>query len=263
MGHHLAAEAAEALRDPQVRSEEGHGFGQHDGGVEGELREAAFEHGQHLVGDLDRDTQLRFLGGRAQMRGGDDLRQAQQRTLAGRLLLEDVEGGPGDLPAAQGIVESTLVDDAPPGGVDQPRERDVDGEEVGLGQQPLERHHAHLQLGRPLLRDQGVGGDHLHPKGLRPAGHLAADVAQPDHAQRLLTQLSSQVERSLPPSLPDRLGSLGDVTCQGEHQGDCERQEKEAAIGSHRGLLFGANNQKAKCCLVCWSRDSNTGRGRS
>jgi hypothetical protein len=99
-------------------------------------------------------------------------------------------------------------------------ERQVQGEEVGL------RHHV-VELG--VLdaggragpgRDQRIVGQHLHAQADRALGHLAADVAEAQHAQGLAGDLDAGELLLLPLALLHAGGGLGDLAGQGEHEGD-------------------------------------------
>ena len=73
----LGEEATDALRHRNEGPQEGHRLRQRDRGVQREPGQAAIEHGNHLVRDLERHADLRFLGGGAQVRRGDHLGQRQ------------------------------------------------------------------------------------------------------------------------------------------------------------------------------------------
>ena len=55
----------------------------------------------HLLGDLDRDIDLRLAGRRAEVRGRDEVGRAEQGRVRGRLGLEHVERGAADLAAVE------------------------------------------------------------------------------------------------------------------------------------------------------------------
>ena len=52
------------------------------------------------------------------MRRTDDLVQFQQRRCAGGFGLKNIQGGPGNLPGYDGIVEGILIDNSPSRAVD-------------------------------------------------------------------------------------------------------------------------------------------------
>ncbi len=54
-----------------------------------------------LLGDLQRDIDLRFVGRGAQVRCGDEARRAEQRAVLGRLFREHVERGARDVAAVE------------------------------------------------------------------------------------------------------------------------------------------------------------------
>ena len=129
-------------------------------------------------GHRDAGLLLGLVGGGAEVGGGDDVLELEQRAVGARLGGEDVEPGAGDPAGLEGVVQRLLVDDATAGGVDQDEARlgaaqlvgpdqadrlgglgEVDGHEVGLGEQGVEvdQPHAHLRGAAGL--DVGVEGD--------------------------------------------------------------------------------------------------------
>ena len=74
MAADLGIEVADPLGDRDEGSQKRHRLGQRNRRVEGKTRVAALEHGDHLVGDLERHTDLRFLRRGAEVRRHDDLR---------------------------------------------------------------------------------------------------------------------------------------------------------------------------------------------
>ena len=73
----------------------------------------------HRPGDRDAGLLLRLVGGGAEVRGGDDVLELEERRVGARLLGEDVEPGGGDPAGLEGVVQRLLVDDAAARGVDQ------------------------------------------------------------------------------------------------------------------------------------------------
>ena len=74
----------------------------------------------HRAGDRDAGLLLRLVGGGAQVRGGHDVVELEQRGVGARLLGEDVEAGAGDPALLERDVQRVLVDDAAARGVDDP-----------------------------------------------------------------------------------------------------------------------------------------------
>ncbi len=66
---------------------------------------------------------------------------------------------------------------------------------------------------------QRIVGQHLHLQPHAALGHLAADVAEADHAQRLAGDLHAHELLLLPLALLHAGGGLGDLARQGEHVG--------------------------------------------
>ena len=135
----------------------------------------------HLLGDLDRDIDLRFAGRGAEMRGRDEVGRAEQGRGGGRLGLEHVERGAGDLAAVERLLQRRLVDQPAARAIDDPHaglglrqrlarqdaarlvgQRRVQGDEVGAAQQFVELDLLDPQLERPLGRQEGIVGDDLH-----------------------------------------------------------------------------------------------------
>ena len=135
-----------------------------------------------------------------------------------RLDLEHVDGRSGDVSVDDGRGQRVLVDDPTAGDVDQPRaaahaaqlggaddasrgvaERHVHGEDVRFGQECLEVAELGAGLVGALAGDQRVVGQHAHLQALAgDACHLEADLAEAEHAQRLVPQLQPLEARALP-----------------------------------------------------------------
>ena len=94
------------------------------GDVDGVGNELAAEREAHRARDRDARLLLRLVGGGAEVRRDDDVRQVEQArgraALGRRLAREDVEAGAGDLAGRERRVERVLVDEA--------AARDVDDE---------------------------------------------------------------------------------------------------------------------------------------
>ena len=78
-----------------------------------------------MLGDGVARLVLGLAGAGAEVRGDHHRVEVEQRRLGGRLGGEHVEGGAADVPAADGVGQGLLVDDAAAG--------DVDDADAGLG----------------------------------------------------------------------------------------------------------------------------------
>ena len=115
---HLADEGPKMAGQLDPRAHHGGLFGGDIGHVEGVRHGPGQQVVRHLFGHLQRDVFLRFGGGGAQMRGADDVRQAEKRAVGGGFHLEHVQGGGGDMAGFQGLGQRRLVDQATAGAVD-------------------------------------------------------------------------------------------------------------------------------------------------
>ena len=115
----------------------------------------------HRPGDRDARLLLRLVGGGAQVRGGHDVVELEERGVGARLLGVHVQARAGDPALLERGASACLVDDAAARGVDDPDRRldlvqrlvadqaerlgrlgEVDGDEVGDLQQLVERRAA-------------------------------------------------------------------------------------------------------------------------
>ena len=162
-GDERAEQPPEALGERQERAQVVVGLG--GGEVDGERHELAGEGELHHVGDRVAGLVLRLAGAGPEVRRDDDGVELEQRRLGRRLGVEHVERGAGDDALADGVGERGLVDDAAAGDVDHAqrrlgleqqvapdqalrlgRLRQVDGEEVGLGDDLVERQQLDAEL---------------------------------------------------------------------------------------------------------------------
>ena len=123
------------------------------------------------------------VGGGAQVRGDDDVGQVEQGAVGGGLLGEHVEGGAGHAAVLESLGQGVLVHEAAAGAVDDAHaglealdrlarqdvaglvgERDVEGDEVGTGEERIELDLLDAHLVGLLLPEEGVIGDDLHPE---------------------------------------------------------------------------------------------------
>ncbi len=98
------------------------------------------------------------------------------------------------------------------------RLRQVDGEEVGLGDDLVERHQLDAELAGPVGGHERVVGDEAHPEAAGPVGDELADAPEPDDAERLVGQLDALPAAALPAPGDERRVGLGDVAGLGEQQ---------------------------------------------
>ena len=89
------------------------------------------------------------------------------------------------------------------------------------------------ELAEPVVGDERVVGDDLHPEADRAAGDLLADPAEAEHAERLPLELDAAPLRPLPAALLERGVRLRDVARERDHQPD--------------GLLGGRDDRRLRC----------------
>jgi hypothetical protein len=214
-------------------------FGAQRGHVKRVGDAAVDEEVSHLLGDLEGDVDLGFRGRGAKVRGADEVRRAEQRAVLGRLGLEHVERGAGDLACVHRFLERCLVDQAAAGAVDDPHallglgevflrqdvaglvgERGVEGDEVRPRQQVVQFHLLHAHFHRALGREERIEGDDLHAQADGAGRDDRADVAGADQAEGLARHFHAH-EAVLRPQARLGLGiGLGDLAREGEHHGD-------------------------------------------
>ena len=161
--------------------------------------------------DVGAGAVLGLLGGRTQMGCHDHLRQIEQRAVGARLGGEHVHTGRPHVPADDGVGERLLVDQTAARGVDDDHAglglgqrlradqarglrglRQVHRDEVGAGQQVVERQQFDAELSRARLRHVRVVGDDVGAEGRQPLGHQLADPAQAHHANGLAVDLGAR-----------------------------------------------------------------------
>jgi hypothetical protein len=246
LDRHLAGETvlrergeqpAELLGERQERLDRvRHGAALH---VHGGGHELALQREVDGLGDLHAGAVLGLLGRRPEVGGDDGVRQPEQRRVGLRLGVEHVDGGTGDDPVTQGIREVGLDDDATAGDVEQPRGRlhlgqpvaveeperlrrlrQVDGDEVGLGEDLVDGvHESDTEPRGPVGSDERVVGHQPHAEGVGALGHERADAPEPQHPEGLVVQLGAVPAAALPPALDERRVRLWDVAGQAQQQG--------------------------------------------
>ncbi len=144
-------------------------------------------------------------------------------TLCGGLGGEDVEACTGDLSRDEGGVQRLLVDQAAARDVDDERGRlhglellgtdhagglrrlrHVDREEVGLGDELIEREELHAELLGARRGDVGVVGDDTHVESGKARGDERTDATEADDADRLLEEFGSREGAALPGACGER-----------------------------------------------------------
>ncbi len=201
--------------------------------------EAAVERSHDLLGDDQAGTILGLIGRRGQMRRHDDVLELQQLALVG-LGGEDVERRARDLAGADRRCQRRLVDELAARGVDDPDavahlpervlaheaprllgQRQVEREEVGGLEDGLRTLGVvDAELAEALGHDERVVADHVHPEPEGATGHLPADPAEAEDAERLVGELDPAPARPLPaPVLQCGVG-LRDVAGKRDEEAD-------------------------------------------
>lgn len=194
---------------------------------------------RHLLGDLQSDVLLRLGGRCAEMRGADDVRQAEERALGGGLDLEDVEACAGDVAGLEGLRKRLFIDETAAGAVDDTharlglrdrlrvqdvaglvRQRHVQADEVCLGEEFVELDLDDPHFLRPLLRQERIIGDDVHLETDRAGADDRADIAGADDAEHLAGDLDTHELRLFPLAGLGRAVGSGKLAGNREHQGD-------------------------------------------
>ena len=211
------------------------------GDVDGIRHEVAAEREAHRPRHGDTGLLLGLVGRRAEVGRHDDRLVGEERAVGARLLGEHVDAGAGDATLGDGVGEGLLVEHAAAGGVDDAHGRldlgerlladeadrlgglrEVDRDEVALGEQLVEGDEAGAELAGALHGDVGVVGEDLDAEALEPLGDELADAAEADDADLLLEELDPAVLAALPGAVLQRLVGRGDVARAGEEQPDGE-----------------------------------------
>jgi hypothetical protein len=173
------------------------------------------------------------------VRRDHDLRDLEQRAGRGRLGDVDVDARTPDVPAAHGLGQRVLVDEATPRGIhddhaglgegqlvlaDQAEGlgglREVDRDQLGAAEQLVERHQLDAQLRGAGRRDVGVVGDQLDAERGEALRHQLPDLAEAHDAGDLAVDLDAG-ERAAGPRARAQRGVRGrDVAGGGQHQRD-------------------------------------------
>ena len=248
----LSGEAADLLGKGQIGPELRHVLRRDRGRVDRVQNRAGQQVLGHLLRDLDRDVLLRLDRGGAEVRRRDHLVPGEERVVLLRgLLLEHVERGTCHMAALDGAHQGRLHDqpapravhdaDAGPGpgqriGVDDPprlvRERDVQGDDVGLAEQLVHRRQCHAEGGGAVRREVGVEGDDPHLEPLGKGRDDGADGAAADDSERLVAQLHTHEATALPAALAGGAVGLRDAPRQRAHH-------RDGVLGGGHGIAVG------------------------
>ena len=192
-----------------------------------------------LLGHLQRDVDLRFVRGRAQMRGRDEVGGAEQRAFLGRFGHEHVECCAADMAAVQTCLQRRFVDQAAARAVDDAHtlfglgqrfggqdvaglvgQRRVQGDEVGAGEQLVQRDLFHAHIHGAFGRQERIERNHLHLEAQSTVGDDRADVTRTDQAQHLAGDFDAHEAVLLPlAGLRGRIG-FGQLAREGEDKGN-------------------------------------------
>ena len=193
-----------------------------------------------LLRDIDRDLDLRLVGCGAQMRRDDHVAELEQRMVRRRRLFdEDIERRTGDFARAQRLRQRGLIDDSAARAIDNPHalfhfgersrtdhparvvgERRVHRDKVGALENLLETRQLDADPRRRLGGEERIIAEHLHLEADRAVGDDAADIAEPDHAQRLVAHFGAGELAALPAAGPERSVGGGDMTRERHHHRD-------------------------------------------
>ena len=180
------------------------------GEVDGVLDDAELEVVADLHGELDADGLLGFVGGAGDVRGEDDVVEVEEGGVFEGLLVEDVEGGAGDVAGLDGVGEGLLDDELAAGAVDDADallhdadgglvdeafglggEADVEGEVVGGLEDLVDGDEGDVVLAGDDGGDEGVVADEVHAEAGGAAGDLEADAAEADDAEGFAAELGA------------------------------------------------------------------------
>ena len=108
----------------------------------------------------------------------------------------------------------------------------MDGEEVGLGDDPIERQQLDTHPPGFVGRHERVVGDQPHAKRRRAIGDELADPTEPDDAERLAVELDAFPLGALPSTGLERGVSLG-------HVASLRQQERHRVLGGRDDVRLG------------------------
>src|SRR5580704_6946967 len=205
----------------------------------------------HLMRDINRDLDLRFVGGGAEMRRCDHRVELQQRMVGGRRLLDEyVQRGTCYLAGFERIGERGFIDDAAARAVDDSnsllhlrecggadnssrivRQRGVNGDEVRARKKLVEADQLDADASRSLRCQDRIVSDHFHLQPDRAVGNDPADVTKADHAERLVAYLGACEFGAIPFSSVDRGVGGRNMPRQRHHHRDRMLRSCDAVAG--------------------------------
>ena len=194
----------------------------------------------HLLGDLDRDIDLRFAGRGAEVRGRDEVGRAEQGRVLGRLGLEHVERRAADLAAVERVLQRRLVDQPAARAIDDPHARawswpaprgsrmprvwSVSGvwsvmKSARASSVSRSAFSTPISTARSGVRKGSKATTFILSPSAR-AGDDRADIARADQPQRLAGHLDPHEAVLFPLAGLGRGVGLGQLAGEREHQGD-------------------------------------------
>ena len=249
-GDQLAHQRTEPFRQLHIRAQAWRFLGAQRGHVERVGNAAGQQEVRHLLGDLDGDIDLGFVGRSAKVRRRDEIGGAEQRRCLGWFLDEHIERGAADMTCIKRCLQRHFVDQPAARAIDDAhalfrlgevfRRQDVAGavgqrrvqrDKIGLRQQFVECDLGDAHVFGAFGGEERVIGDDLHLEAQGAVGDDAADVAGTDEAERLGGQLDPHEAVLLP------FAGLGGRICLGKLAGECEHQ---------RNGMFGGGDRIAK-----------------
>ena len=225
-----------------------------------------------------------FLGLRADVRRGDDLRVLDQFRRAGRLGLEHVQRGPGDFTRFERGEQSGFVNDPAARRADDARavlhfrelagvqqaarlggQRQVQGNEIGARQQFVAVHGFGHASADHLGREQGIVSQHVHAEGARPPRHFRSDAPHAENAQRLSIKFRAFEFLLEPLSLLHRRVGAGNLARQSQEQAEGQLGDRQRGghgrVDDGHAAGFGRGQVNVVHAHAGASHDLEAGRG--
>ncbi len=194
------------------------------------------------------------------MRRDDDVRHPEQRRGRRRFLGEHVQRRARDMTRFQRLGQRRLVDQPAARAVDDPDtlfrrrdgllrqdvprlvgQRNMQRDEVRPRQQLVQLDLGDTHMRRAVIRQEGIIGQHLHPKTQRAVADNRPDVPRADHAQRLVEDLRPHEAVLFPLAGMGRGRRLRQLPRDGEHHGNgvfgCRDRVSEGRV-HHDHALF-------------------------
>ena len=167
-----------------------------------------------------------------------------------RLLDEHVQRGAGDLAGFQRVGERGFIDDAAARAVDDSHallhlrecggaddssrvigQRGVDGDEIGARKKLVETDQLDADASGSLRRQDRIVADHFHLQPDRAVGDDPADVAEADHAERLVAYLGAGEFAAIPFASVNRGVGGRNMPRQRHHHRDRMLRSRDAVAG--------------------------------